>query len=381
MAVKLIAEFVGLMALVPGLDCGSSGGAKCNVDIAVMNGEFGHATGTDVGKHDARLVVDFDSLCTDRVDPHEDLCKKLESTAPDDFFASDYRRKAVWYLTRSKMTIKNSAGAGVRLWDKETGDDKQPGSDATRRFDGTWKDLAWLGSVYRASSQSEDKILVNPIYLDPPTKKEPWPVDAILKFTDGTVMVGKPEDEKLRDGTWDFADLEGNHPSHTRALSSHFTLAADVSAAGLVTIELEGFPGNEGRKATIHLASTDDMRITIAALPEGWASKNRARQNRDCECEEQMKGREDEEAGPGESPGAAHAGHDDGDPDSIDHFVAYYNLLMTPGADRIRIPWRTGRDQNGSRPFRQDLSPEIFFLALSSQDCPPALARRAKEPQ
>lgn len=345
MAIKLIAEFLGLMAIVPSVDCHPNGNV-CTVDAVVIDGSYPMYP---VGAHDALLVADADDVCTKRTDPTGARCNHQYSDDPDYYFPSGYRKlKAVWRISRSEVEIvvDGKTEQDVRLRDDERGEDLQPGSDLTRGRSNSWRDLGWLASVYRASNDDPaERLLVDSDYLKPPTHSSEWPVDALIRIRSGLLSTGLPQSSVLVNETWDFVtDRAGNYFSHTRALSDHVILEKSVES--LVALHLRPFPRSAYRHRSVFLKAAQDMNIVFSALPAVESPTERAR----------------------------HVHDTDDDPDAIAHFRAYYNILKSP-PDRVRIPWRTKRDKKKRPTLLTTTDPR----ALSSQDCPPALARVAKE--
>lgn len=287
MPVRFVAEFMGLMAIVPG-------GTDGSVDVVAMNGRNAGVAG-----HEARLVVDARFV---RNTPGE--------AGPDTYLAlPDGRRMAVWNTSHTRVSIHRAdartASARVEYDDRPIADDLQIPASARPA---AWQSLGWLADVSRAGgcAPTSSDCLVDLRHLSPHVHPQgsgcASPTDALIHLTTGRLVTGVPHSTFLQGAIWDFA-LEGDPKTatHTRALSDHATL--EIEDADTVVIEIAPFSGGKGQ--TIHLKGSDGepVRAAFASLPR---------------------------------PG--HDEHAEAGTTRIEHFAAFYELLRRPPVDR-RIPW------------------------------------------
>jgi hypothetical protein len=325
MTFKLEAEFAGLAAIVPPID------DKGAIVVVLVNGD-----NAGVGPHEPRLCIDARF-----VEFHEgDLPPNAYLVVPGG------ARMAIWHLDHRSVSIGNSADHALKHWDEENDyGDMQPGVAATRWMKSTWRDLGWVASVSKAAAGvGATKYWIYDANLKPhdPAANPRSPTHALISLHNGTLATGLPHAPLLFGEIFDFVDKDAEEEkiTHSRSLSDHVTLISEQDDP--FALFVTPFPYEAGTAAqtkTIHLSSRDkEVQLTFASMPS-------------------PKGHH------------AHGGYMVGeqndwlkDPDYIEHFKAFYYLLPELPKDKP-VPWRRGR-----------------MRAVSSSECPPALARRQGDP-
>jgi hypothetical protein len=303
MAFDLIAEFHGLMCLVPALDGKSA-------DVVSLNGQ---ASG--VGTHVTRLAVDAAAIAYESGDAEPSGHLGLPGGT----------RMAFWNLSHTEVSFSRTSSPDLDIKDdfSEFVDPPNAPSDVTEPR--LWQPARWLGCAsMAASADGKSHRYVDPDFLNTHTDSSGTcnnPTDALVRLAKGVVAAGRPYSTILRTKVCAFSDEDDFSVSHTRALSDHFTATANYELIAVIGLKLFG-----GNTRYVHLQPPDggsQLRVAFSALP---------------------------------APGHVHAAVPSTEAvGKIGHFRAYYSLLKDPVHKRI---------------------PHVKEAAISSTECPPALARR-----
>lgn len=310
MLMELTVEFMGLMALVPNVP-GKDAKSPDTMAVLALKGVHAYSDHS-TSEHESLLAIDVTHLAS------------VKDAKPNRYVAIEGgARFAIFELANSEVSFKlDTPSSGPIKMEDERPDSERPGSFLTRWMKRTWKDAAWLGDVNRAAG---DGCHLEPKHLEAPT--EGGLVSTVIRIEKGEAFVGRPNDRGLRKDVWDFK--EGSSVSHTRALSDHFGVT--MTAAG-VTIVIRSPSGTK-----YVVLKGNDARAAFGSLPRPG----------------------------GEPPPAYPSG-------TIDHFVAYHDLVCTNGTIPCakRIPHLKGVPKSAAW-----LKKHRPADALASSDCPPAMVR------
>jgi hypothetical protein len=267
---------------------------------------------SDAGPHQTRLAMDAAALSSEEGD-----------VAPDEYVVvPGGARMAIWNLSHVEVSFHRVTETDLKLADAYKDKDDPPEAPADVNDAKLWADARWLGSVSQAASKDgKDHCYVDPDFLRPHSDGHSGcesPTDALIRMDKGVVAVGRPYSTILREKVCEFTDTVTT--SHTRALSDHFMLTTNHT--DLAVIGLKPFGGGTRYIRAQPPDGGTELRIALSALPS-LRHSHHAR-----------------------TPGLV---------STIAHFQAYYSLLKDPIRKRI---------------------PVIKTGAISSTECPPALARR-----
>jgi hypothetical protein len=317
MGVKLVAEFMGLMALVP------QGDGK-PADVLAVKPHAHHQE-----EHLPTLSVDV-----------ADLTHGLD-TASSLIALPDGRRIATWDLRRKVVTFEPDAQqtcCGVRLRNSITNiSNNSPCFPEVQWIGFCWRDLAWLPNVTLASGGKR----VHRIHLEEPKDPARSPVDTIVRLRTGRLSAARPHAEELRDLTFRFqTDADDEDPTHERALTDHIRWEADAEDEFVIVIREFGLEEKHAIRIHVSPRVGSTAKIAFASLPRVGSSNEYVQ--------------------------------------PITHFVYFYRLLESQ-PDAVRFPHPTkqvplpGRKQRKKAPDQIELaSVRRAYAAASSSECPPA---------
>jgi hypothetical protein len=311
MSVKLVAEFMGLMVVVP------QGNLKpAQADVVMVNGTFSTCV-SENEPHPPRLIIETENVW----EGHPDSVIAL----------SDGRRLALWKLDNSRVELVSDDAPGVEFDDEVS---QEPGKHkpTISWMSHFWKDFGWIGNVSLAAHQGK----INPAYLkDQTCDPRETPVAALVHLTAGELYTGIPRSSDLRSAVWEFKAGDDT-PTHTRALSDRVCLK--LRAQQSFKIRIKPFPNHRSygkdkdREIEVRPASgRDTAKVSFSSMPTHLPS-------------------------PGPTT-------------RIKHFAAYYDLLAKPLDCKDRpIPTLPG-SARGPQPASLSSS-RAYPRGVGSSDCP-----------
>jgi hypothetical protein len=251
--------------------------------------------------------------------PHHCPLLTLPAEALDDesspadgvIWLPDKKRYAFWNLSQCEIVFATGLQPQLKCDNKLPKDIEVP-KDPEQEY--SWRDFGWLPSLTKATKGS----FVDPAHLQRPPAPDS-PASALIRFRQGEFYGMLPSKNTDKPPVWKYKD--GNKVTHARALTDRACL--DIPFKDSLRIRLNRF---DGWFREVVVDST--VRATLSCLPtEG------------------------------------HQQHVRGGPVRVEHFKAYYELLVKPPAlDKRPVPELPGGYDHGG----------------GSSECPPGGGARGK---